>query len=231
MMNPAGMKRNLLSRAWSHVARYGLPSLWHTLLGKLGNLWYDLREGTDTSGVLGLEALSIPSRNKGRGIYYGATKQRAFAEILNQVSPPRDRTFVDVGCGKGKVLLLAMDHGFKRVRGLEFSPELCAVARRNVEVVQQRRGLTSEIEIVEGDATDYSVRPEDSIFFLFHPFDDHVMASFMDNVAASVERHPRPIWLFYSFPIHGSVIEACMPFLRCEHFHIRGIPYAVYTSA
>ncbi len=230
MTNPVGLKRDWPARAWAHISRHGPSSLCLNLLGKLDNHWYDFREGTDTAGVIGLGNLSIASPNKSRGLYYGATKQKPFLQVMKAVTAPRDCTFVDVGCGKGKVLLLAMEQGFDRVTGLEFSSELCAVARSNVEVVRRRKGLKCPIEIVEGDATDYRVRPEDSVFFLFHPFDAHIMSLFMANVVASVALHPRPIWLIYSYPVHGEVIECSAPFLRCQHYHFGGTPYAVYQS-
>jgi len=231
MMNPDGLNRNLISRALGHISKHGVSSLLHNLIGKLGNHWYDLREGTNTAGVIGLSSLSISSRNKQRGIYYGATKQRPFVELLERIAPPRDCTFVDVGCGKGKVLLMAMDYGFHHVTGIEFSPELCDFARKNIEVVRRRRGLKGEIEVLECDATDYVVRHQDTIFFLFHPFDDFIMSIFIDNIAASVKSHPRPIWLIYSYPVHSKIIEKHPLFTRNNAHHIRGTPFMVYRNA
>lgn len=231
VMNPDGLKRNLVSRAFGHVSRHGVSSLLQNLIGKLGNHWYDFREGTDTAGVVGLGGLSIASPNKHRGVYYGATKQRPFLEVLERVAPPKACTFVDVGCGKGKVLLMAMDYGFNHVTGIEFSSELCAFACRNVEAVRRRRGLACEIEVLECDATDYPVRPGDGVFFLFHPFDESIMSIFIEHVAESVRRHPRPIWLIYSYPVHNNVIEKHPLFSSHEAYHVRGTPYMVYRNA
>jgi SAM-dependent methyltransferase len=231
MTEIAGPRGNWLLRARAYLSRHGPLNLLHNLLGKLDNHWYDFREGTSTAGLTDLDRLSISSRNKKRGVYYGATKRRPFAEVLKVVSPPKDCTFVDVGCGKGKVLLMAMDYGFHRVTGIEFAHELCEAARKNVETIRRRRGLKCSIEILECDATDYVVRPQDSVFYMFHPFDDFVMSIFVDNVVASVKSHPRPIWLIYSYPAYGKVIEKCAPFLRTSSCRIRGTPFKVYTNS
>jgi len=231
MTSNAGPRGRWFCRAHAHISRYGLVSLLHTLLGKMDNHWYDLREGTNTAGVTDLDNLTISSQNKKRGVYYGATRRRPFAEMLKVIAPPKDCTFVDVGCGKGKVLLMAMDYGFHHITGIEFASELCEAARKNVETVRRRKGLRCSIEILECDAAGYVVRPQDTVFYIFHPFDDFVMSIFIDNVVASVKSHPRPIWLIYSYPAHGKVVEKHAPFLRTFSCHIRGTPFKVYTNS
>jgi SAM-dependent methyltransferase len=224
-------RRSLLSRAWSHIRRYGLGSLVHDMIAKLDNHWYDISRGTDTSGYLGLDRLSILSPHKDRGVHYGPSKRWPFLKVMKEISPPKDCTFVDVGCGKGKVLLMAMDLGFRHVTGIEFSPELCRIARKNVEVIRHRTNLKCEIEIIEGDAADYVVRSQDRVFFFFDPFDDFIMSLFIDHVVASLNSHPRRIWLILSYPSRSSPIEKSALFQKIYSKHVRGTPFAVYANS
>jgi 2-polyprenyl-3-methyl-5-hydroxy-6-metoxy-1,4-benzoquinol methylase len=55
---------------------------------------------------------------------------------LPQKMIPR-ATFIDIGCGKGRVLLMAAEHGFRKIIGIDFAADLCLTARGNVE--QYRR--------------------------------------------------------------------------------------------
>lgn len=231
MATSARPTATVLARALGHLRRHGLASLAHAGWARLDDRWYDLRRGTDTAGTLGLEGLAIPHRHKAHGIYYGPTQRGPFRHLLRTLALPTDATFVDVGCGKGKALLMALEHGFPRVRGLDFSAELCAVARRNLAIVQRRRGLAGPAEVLHCDATEYDLQPDERVFYLFNPFDALVMAGFVDNLVRSLARHPRPIWLIYCHPDHAPVIEARAPFLRPTHRHVRGTPFAVYTGS
>jgi cyclopropane fatty-acyl-phospholipid synthase-like methyltransferase len=46
---------------------------------------------------------------------------------------PRDFVFVDLGSGKGRVILRAATRPFRRVEGVEFSEPLHRVALRNID--------------------------------------------------------------------------------------------------
>jgi trans-aconitate methyltransferase len=63
---------------------------------------------------------------------YKATRARYFRKLMKRVHLPRDGVFVDVGCGKGRILLLAVEHGLNRVVGIEISPTLCKIAEKNI---------------------------------------------------------------------------------------------------
>lgn len=51
-----------------------------------------------------------------------------------------DYAFLDLGCGKGRALLLASEYPFRQVTGMELHPGLAAVARRNLDLWNPHRG-------------------------------------------------------------------------------------------
>jgi predicted RNA methylase len=44
-----------------------------------------------------------------------------------------ETTFVDIGSGKGRALIIAAEYAFKRIIGVEYSPSLATICRRNLE--------------------------------------------------------------------------------------------------
>ena len=54
---------------------------------------------------------------------------RPFRRLMRTLSLPPGSGFVDFGCGKGRVLLLAAGFGFARITGVEFAKELCDIAK------------------------------------------------------------------------------------------------------
>jgi len=193
---------------------------------------YDARLNIDTAECVELEDLSISSDRKQFGMPYGPTPTWAFRKLMATLQLPKESTFVDVGCGKGKALLLATDYGFQRAVGLEFSHELCEVAKRNVAAYRKKRGEAADIEIVECDAADYQIRDDESVFYLSNPFDGNVMADFLGNVVASLARRPRRIWLIYHQLTCRDVVEGLGIFRQIGEytFVVLGVPFVVYSN-
>lgn len=66
------------------------------------------------------------------------------ASLLRQIRLRPGCTILDLGCGKGGAMITFARSGFKRVDGIELSPELCRVARRNLGLL----GL-SDVHVIE----------------------------------------------------------------------------------
>jgi SAM-dependent methyltransferase len=131
--------KRLLARAIYHVNEKDFGYL---LLGTTANMVcnpildfiFDAVRGTETRTWVKLKDLTISSTNKDKGVHYQPMRHGPLYRLLKQISFPTDGNFIDVGCGKGKAVLMAMEYGFKHVIGIDFSPELCELARRNVEI-------------------------------------------------------------------------------------------------
>jgi len=202
------------------------------LSGWLAHRVYDARRNTDTAGCLELDDLSISSGRKQFGMPYEPTSSWPFRKLMDTLQLPKECTFVDVGCGKGKVLLLAADYGFQKIVGLEFSHELCEVAEKNVAAYQDRREQAADIEVVECDAADYLIRDDENVFYMFNPFDGNVMAAFLDNVLSAVARRPRRVWLIYHNATCRDVIDGLSAFRQVGEytFAVLGVPFVVYSN-
>lgn len=125
-----------LARIWAHYRTIGF---WDTLRCVLIRLLYraddsafDRQHGTDTRAVLAMRFDDAPA--PGQVVRSGPTHPAVLRNILENLgAEPRDFTFVDFGSGKGRALLCAAAFPFKRIVGVEWSPDLCAIARRNIE--------------------------------------------------------------------------------------------------
>ena len=196
----------------------------------LEELLFDFRHGTDTAGRLGLQSLSIASANRAWVTQYGPTKARGFRRLMKALKLPKESGFVDLGAGKGRVLLEAARYGFRKIVGVEFAKELCQAARNNVSVFQQRTRLVADIRIVECDVVDYPIQADDNIFYLFHPFHEQVLERVLDNVCRSLQEMPRRISIIYNYPAHREVIDRRREFCVFGEFRLGGCGFVVYSS-
>jgi SAM-dependent methyltransferase len=153
---------------------------------------FDREHGTRTGGMVLARRLSARSGNLPHAIRYQAVDPRDFHGAMREVSIcPGEFTFIDIGCGKGRALLLARQLGFRRLIGVEFSPALVAAAMRN---------LGDAAEIVGVDAMRFHFPEEESVVYMYNPFREPVLSVVLKNLARSVASYPRPVYIVYLNP-------------------------------
>jgi precorrin-6B methylase 2 len=167
-----------------------------TALAVIEDWAFDWRYGVDTGGITPLKKLAIDSRHVAHGVHYAPTRVRYFRAVLRTLPIPQDSIFVDLGAGKGRLLLLAAQSGrFRKVVGVEFSAELCRTAEQNIRRFQRHCAGNVRFEVVHADAADYEVQRDQNVFFMFNPFDHVVMQQVVQHIRQSLEEAPRRIWV------------------------------------
>ena len=159
---------------------------------------FDILYGTDTSGTVNLWRYRIESANAKYGSFYACTSKRHIEVLLAPL--PRSASFVDLGCGKGRPLLVAAQMGFKTVVGVEFVRELAEVASGNL------RKIGANATVVCADVATYEFPADRLLVYLYDPFDAPVMAS----VAQKLRRHEGELWVIYVNPRHGHLFDSWM---------------------
>jgi len=219
-----------ISWAFNSVRQKGLVRTAKVATSVIADLSFDWRYGTETTRWVLEDDLGAVGENRIHSVRYQPTKARPLRNLLNSLNLPRDRVFVDLGSGKGRVLLIAAQCGFQRIVGVEFSPELCESTRQNVEIFRRKCGLTARIDIVMSDVTRYRIQPEQSIFFMYNPFDAVVMEQVVANLRRSLELAPRPVWLIYNTPLCQHIIEKAGMFTNRLFREIGGTSFIVYAN-
>jgi hypothetical protein len=187
---------NIWRELLKDVKKIGPRRTIELIVGRLVDYWFDVKYGTDTLRIEELEdGLDFWNESKLDAAGYGPTRMRVFRKLVQVLDLPRDGAFVDFGSGKARVLLMASEHGFKKAVGVEFSPHLCEVARRNIATYQAKFRRDTEFEIHECDAAEYAIKDDENVFFFYHPFDLEVMSKVLHNIVASWKAAPRKIWL------------------------------------
>ena len=154
---------------------------------------FDKRHGTDTSGFIGTGRMAAVSLSALHGTAYvgtpASTMRQAFAAL-----PIRHEefTFVDIGCGKGRALLVASEFPFRRIVGVELAIEMAQIARANVAL---NPAWKERISIVNEDALSYQFPDGPIVLFLFHPFSSTFLRRFLTKLERQFRRSPRTAFL------------------------------------
>ncbi len=160
---------------------------------------WDFAHGVDTCGEIPLTSLDFESRNKAPGLEYQSHHPEIIRSSLGMLPIAYENyTFIDYGCGKGRVLLVALEFEFRKIVGLELAPQLAEIAKRNVQRYRSGKENRSVIEVLTADATDYSLEAEPQVLYFFSPFTLSLMGQILDNIEASVQRSPRDLLILFS---------------------------------
>jgi SAM-dependent methyltransferase len=137
-----------------------------------------------------------------------------------------DFTFVDLGSGKGRTLLMASDYPFHRIIGIELLPSLHAIAQENIRVYRSQTQKCFAVESICTDARNFAFPGEPIVGYLFNPFPEDILRQVIQNFEVSLEQHPRPAYLIYHNPVLPFVIENNRKFRKI----INSDYYSIYVS-
>ena len=170
---------------------------------------FDYDHGVSTEALLFLGDLDPEAigANIVHATHYEPTPVGELAPLLALVPFALERaTFVDLGAGMGRALLLAAAFAFRRVAGVEISPALAAIAAENLARIDRSKLACKDVRVRAGDAAAYRFPGGDLVVYLFNPFDEWLIASVLDRLARF--RGRREIAIVYHTPVARAVVEA-----------------------
>src|SRR5471030_941686 len=157
-------------------------------------------------------------RQQAAGERYQASPIYSLRKLLRRLDIDHaDFSFIDIGSGKGRALLLAGELPFRRVTGVEFSPALHACALRNIAVYRRRQA--SAVTSVLADASDFVAPLDNLLLYFFNPFTDAVLVPVMQNLAASLRRYPRRLLVIYLYLPDAALLERWPELCLREQWH------------
>lgn len=202
--------RRLLGVLWEFL-RDSTPERLRQRYGDADYDW-DYRVNT-TSGAVGW-------RDRLLGMFHSAyqpTEPAAFHEMLDalqQTPGPdqttlnfRDYTFIDLGSGKGRTLLMASDYPFRRIVGVELLPALHQIAQQNLRHYKSESQRCFSLASVCADAAAFPFPDDPLVLFLFNPFPESGMRRVVANLERSLRAHPRPVYILYHNPLLEHVLS------------------------
>ncbi|HET6212878.1 MAG TPA: class I SAM-dependent methyltransferase [Micromonosporaceae bacterium] len=163
------------------------------LSDRLSNLWWEVRLGVSTRGVVPVDVADS---------HCCATAEYSLIEMaLTFLGLTDSDTFVDVGCGKGRVVCMAARYPVRAVIGVDLSAEFCAMARANADRMRGRRAPVT-IETCWAQRYDYSAA---TALYLFDPFGPDTLSAVLGKVAEDTRGNA--VRIAYVNPTYAAVFD------------------------
>jgi len=152
---------------------------------------FDSKYGTDTGGYLSPHEIGSGEIHDSLNNGYSAVAPSVFRKacrrwretLPSSASRVEAYNFVDVGAGKGRVLLLAAELPFRKVIGVELSDKLARTARKNIALWERLGRPRTKIRLLHEDATQFRWPRTPLLVYLNNPFD----CSLVENLASKLE--------------------------------------------
>ena len=151
---------------------------------------------TPTAGHTPLDGLTIRGSNRARARDYRPIPYWIFKWALSAVEDDPSRLhFIDYGAGKGRALLLASQHPFAAVGGIEFAEELHDNATMNIAQFSRSHMKCRNVECMLEDVANVKIPDEEAIHYFFNPFTPELFAEILNEIVTSYHAKPRRLYL------------------------------------
>lgn len=168
---------------------------------------FDNLNATETGAIREVGSLAISSPNSQFAVRYEPSDEGTAARAIESLAIDcSDFTFVDFGSGKGRVLMIAARHPFKRVMGIEFAPELHIVAQRNLERLPASLTAGGRVFSVCADVMQCELPTDNLVCYFYNPFAAPLMAQVAKRLLVHVARG-LTVFVVYVNPKHREVFD------------------------
>jgi SAM-dependent methyltransferase len=192
---------------------------------RYGDVGYDWERRVNTTSA------AIGWRNRLLGVLhspYQPTEPELFREMIESLGIEYSQyTFIDLGSGKGRTLLMASEYPLHRVLGVELLPELNQIAQQNIREFNGDQRKCHRVESVCQDARFFEFPQEPLLIYLFNPFLESGLAQVIDNLERSLQGCPRSVIVVYHNPLLAKVLDASPALKKTGATH----QYSVYKKA
>ena len=225
-------------RYWSDIASRGGP---FAATGAVaGAFWQFLRDSTpgrlrqrygdadyDWDYRVNTTSAAVGWRDRLLGAFhspYQPTEPALFHEMLATVARDfdlnfSDFTFLDLGSGKGRTLLMASDYPFRRIVGVELLPALERIAQENLRGYKSESQKCFVVESLCADATTFTFPDGALVVYLFNPFPEAGLRQVVANLEQSLRAKSRPAYVLYHNPLLEHVLAGSTSLRRAGGTH------------
>ncbi|MGA7343841.1 MAG: class I SAM-dependent methyltransferase [Terracidiphilus sp.] len=188
---------------------------------------FDLEFGVRTSGLVAGRHLIAGHRHDRHATAYYAVPPSVFRGMivrwrrLKPVEPIDEFTFIDLGAGMGRAMLLAGEYPFRAVLGVELHPQLARIGAVNLARWRAAGRARAPMRMIRSDAAEFELPPGPCVAFLFNPFGRPVMRRVLRNWSRSLAGRAGHLDILYVNNEQESVLERQPGFKRLFQGQVR----------
>ena len=190
----------MLSRIKGRLKRLFIPK--HPL---------DKQLGIETTSFVGRRQSATGNKElDDNNVGYGCVQPSVVRASVRLIPEADKRSFMDIGCGKGRVLAVGSEFPFKEAVGYDIVPLLVDVTNKNGAIIARKHPNRPKIRATLDDVMSHGNWPAgDLALFLYNSFREPLVRKFAAAIEAWDAAHPdQSLYLVYMNPVHFHVFDA-----------------------
>lgn len=124
---------------------------------------------------------------------YSKSPKKVLQRMFKDIDFSEKHSFIDMGCGKGYVMVCAAEYPFERVGGCEYSQKLCDICRKNLNILKLDR-----VKLFNYDAKKFEEFGDYDVFYFCNPFDETILSVVAEKISQAHENSK--CWIYYLNP-------------------------------
>ncbi len=196
---------------WKYISHFFYVAfnwnIWMAFFMLYDNIRGSIKYGSNTFIPAELKNLTITKGDIKKASRYEAVSFYMLEQLFAAFRKISDQTsIIDLGCGKGRMMMAAPHFGFTDITGIDFAKEVCGQAIVNMKR-KEKQFPGIKWKVINQNVEDYDINPDDSVFFMFNPFNQLVLKNFLKKLDASCDQFPRTIHFLYASPQHQKLLS------------------------
>jgi len=187
------------------LRRRGVSSLFNEIIE---NFLFDIKYKTDTQLRTG--------RSRLIATHYAPSYYTPLKKIFSLIPNKSKLNFVDIGCGKGKVLLIASNFDFKKISGIDIDQKLLKICRKNISIYQKAKKTKIKITVKKINADSYNT-DDDNVFYFFNPFSYIILNKILKKIKRNGKKET---YIIYCAPkTNNHILNSQFKKILTEHYN------------
>ena len=159
----------------------------------------------NTSDFEPTEQMNISSRMIDLVYSYMPSNYKLLEHVFEEVNRyDHNQTFLDIGCGKGRAMMVAAHYDFKKITGVEINLDYCTSLSE--KAIEYQNEFDCSFEIICNDASEYHIPDDVQTIIFYNPFKETVMRKVVTNILNSATKKGRPLYIIYLNPLYSELL-------------------------
>ena len=195
---------------WKYILHFWYVAInwniWMAFFMVYDNIRGSLKYGSGTFGPIELKKLTIINGEIKESSRYEPVSFYMLEKLFDAFKKISDNTsIIDLGCGKGRMMMVAPYFEFTNITGIDFAKELCEQAICNMKK-KELEFPNIQWQVINENVEQHEINSNDSVFFMFNPFNEDVLNNFLKKLEASCTRFPRQVYFLYASPQYQQLL-------------------------
>ena len=159
----------------------------------------------NTTGFEPTEQMNISRRFVDLAYSYMPSNYKLLEHVFKEVNRyNHNQTFLDIGCGKGRAMMVAAHYDFKKITGVEINLDYCTSLSE--KAIEYQTEFNCRFEIICNDASEYHIPDDVQTIFFYNPFKETIMRKVVANILDSATKNERSLYIIYLNPLYSELL-------------------------